>query len=53
MKHIEHLLLLQRVHDAQLSEDYKFPVKRLLLTRDPKDRSVGGNSIYFFMCDCS
>ncbi|KAJ9595016.1 hypothetical protein L9F63_013682, partial [Diploptera punctata] len=24
---------------------YEFPVKRLLLTRDPKDRSVGGNGL--------
>ncbi|GIY79887.1 protein piccolo [Caerostris darwini] len=36
---------LRKAQNAKAGQKYDFPVKRILLTRDPKDRSVSGNGL--------
>ncbi|XP_054717232.1 uncharacterized protein LOC129226627 [Uloborus diversus] len=36
---------LRKAQNSKTSQKYDFPVKRILLTRDPKDRSVSGNGL--------
>ncbi|GFY67473.1 protein piccolo [Trichonephila inaurata madagascariensis] len=36
---------LKRTPVSKTTQKYDFPVKRILLTRDPKDRSVSGNGL--------
>ncbi|GFU85100.1 protein piccolo [Trichonephila clavipes] len=43
--HQHHSTHLRKAQNSKTSQKYDFPVKRILLTRDPKDRSVSGNGL--------